>query len=73
MSGREMNRRFGSWRRGITAAATAVAGATTVLGQLSGVVLTGRHADAGLSDLPLQALGIAGGLGLLPRREPTRR
>ncbi len=60
-----MNRRFGSWRRGVTAAATAVAGATTVLGQLSGVVLTGRHAAAGLSDLPLQALGIAGGLGLL--------
>ena len=60
-----MNRRFGSWRRGLTAAATAVAGATTVLGQLSGIVLTGPHANAGLSDLPLHALGIAGGLGLL--------
>ena len=60
-----MNRRFGSWRRGVTAATTAVAGVTTVLGQLSGIVLTGRHANAGLSDLPLHVLGIAGGVGLL--------
>ena len=60
-----MNRRFGSWRRGLTAAATAVAGVTTVLGQLSGIVLTGPHANAGLSDLPLHLLGIGGGLGLL--------
>ena len=60
-----MNRRFGSWRRGVTAATTAVAGATTVAGQLSGIALTGRHASAGFSDLPLHALGIAGGLGLL--------
>lgn len=36
-----------------------------MIGQLSGIVLSGRHAAAGLSDLPLQALGVAGGLGLL--------
>jgi lysyl-tRNA synthetase class 2 len=36
-----------------------------VAGQLSGIVLTGRHVDTGLSDLPLHLLGIAGGLGLL--------
>ncbi|HMA27783.1 MAG: bifunctional lysylphosphatidylglycerol flippase/synthetase MprF [Solirubrobacterales bacterium] len=60
-----MNRRFGSWRRGLTAAATGIAGGTTVTGQLSGALLAGRHHGGGLSLLPLHALGIAGGAGLL--------
>ncbi len=58
-----MNRRFGSWRRGATAAATAIAGITTIAGQLSGLVVTGRHPDTAV--IPLYALGLTGGLGLL--------
>jgi len=60
-----VSRRRGSWRRALTAVVTAAAGLTTIAGQLSEMAFTGRAARSGLPLLPLHALGIAGGLGLL--------
>jgi lysyl-tRNA synthetase, class II len=63
--GSPVNRRRGTWRRALTAIFTAVAGLTTVGAQLSDIAFTGRAARSDLPLLPLHALGIAGGLGLL--------
>lgn len=63
--GSPVNRRRGNWRRALTAVFTAAAGLTTVGAQVSGITFTGRAARSGLPLLPLHALGIAGGLGLL--------
>lgn len=53
------------WRRISAALATAATGLVTIGGQLDEMALSGRHIRAGLPLLPLHALGIAGGIGLL--------
>jgi lysyl-tRNA synthetase class 2 len=45
--------------------ATAATGIVTIGGQLSDVVLWGRHARSSVALLPLHVLGVAGGVGLL--------
>src|SRR5262245_3250009 len=60
-----MGLRSDRWRRGPAALATAATGVVTIGGQLSEIVLSGRHARSSLPHLPLHALGIAGGVGLL--------
>jgi lysyl-tRNA synthetase class 2 len=65
-SGGSMSRRFASWRRGIAAVAAGAAGLTTIAGQaLSNPIVPSRHHASAFSLVPLHALGIAGGLGLL--------
>ena len=60
-----MRLRSERWRRGPAAVATAATGIVTIGGQLSDVVLLGRHARSSLALLPLHVLGVAGGVGLL--------
>jgi len=60
-----MNRGSERGKRISAALATAATGLVTIGGQVDDVVLSGRHLRAGLPLLPLHALGIAGGLGLL--------
>jgi hypothetical protein len=60
-----MNRGSERGKRISAALATAATGLVTIGGQVDEVALSGRHLRAGLPLLPLHALGIAGGLGLL--------